>query len=129
MVVRLADLFDGEMHLLEPGEDFTWPVDKVIVGWEEVDEDEPLGPYESPALEPVFSDTPYLHGAWLKEPRDKEKHQIGQGWGSFSVAMSTFVHLTKSQKHQMQRCFRSPAPDVFEFQFKPIEGEWQGGPI
>lgn len=129
MALRMADLMDGEMHLLTPGEDFSWPVDKMVVDFEEIEEetDEPLGPYESAALRPILSDTPYLHGAWMKGEDDRIKHRVAQGWGSFAVAWSTLIHVIGGRKHQFQRPQRGSVPDIFEFQFDSEGCAWEGG--
>lgn len=130
MTVRLADLFDGKIHWLEPTVDFSWPVDLEVVDWEELDEEDELDDYETPACEPVLRKDRSKTSGTSKWPEDAQiRSHIGQGWSSFAVAMSAVMKCIGGDKLQYQYPKYDGTPDLFSFQFKPVEGGWQKGAI
>lgn len=128
--MKLKDLFDGETHYLVPGEDFVYPCVKQIVDWETLEEEEPLGPYESPALAPVFgADWPQNLGAGLKDPVWVQKTEMAQAWGSMSVSMTTLVRIVEGAKEQYQYPHYDGSPDLFTFKYKALDEGWEGGQL
>lgn len=130
VTVPLSQIFDGQMWMFVPGVDFSWPCDQEVVDWEELDEDEPLDDYETPACIAVLSTNRGATSGTAKWPEaDQIKHAIGQGWSSFSVGMSALMHIVGGDKDQYQYPKYDGTPDLFSFQLvlDKTEGSWQGG--
>jgi hypothetical protein len=127
--VRFADLLDGTLHEFEPGEDFIWPIDQVVVDFEEGEEetDEELGPYESPVLVPIVETKEMNDGTAKWSERMREKHRMGMGWSSLAIAISTLIHMVGGARQLYQNTQPAEKMDRFVLHYAPDPEGWPGG--
>jgi len=97
----MSRMFDGEQHWLEPGEYFGDGATQVVSGWEELEEEDVLSPFESPSLTPVLRDTEHK---WATPEYNKRfpLRKQEQAWGSLSVILTAFAHVAGITKKQYQ---------------------------
>jgi hypothetical protein len=126
----LSSLFDGWMTMLDPDVDFVWTERSHILSWEE-DEDEILGPYESPTPIPVLSEWP--GGEW-NTPDGKSVmpfHYEQMAWAGFNLALQTLSKIVGGKPEAYQHV--SYGPDgkgpmdrpTYSFRFVAGETGWQ----
>lgn len=99
--VSLSGIWDGEYHLLEP--DVHFPSDgarMVIDGWEELEEEDVLSPFESPSREPILRRT-----GDDRSELDKKRFPLRdteQAWGSLSVVLGALSRVVEMPRKQYQ---------------------------
>lgn len=96
--MNLSEIWDGEVHYFQPGEDFPDDGARLIVaGWEDLDQEEALSPFESPSVAPVIRETGDV-------ARDTRRPLAGteQAWGSLSVKLTSFSRIIGAPKDQYQ---------------------------
>jgi len=117
--VKLSELFDGEIHALQPGTDFG-PARMVVKDWT-VTDGETLSPYELPTAVPILTKT-----GSNPDPR-LPMAEIEQGWGAFCVSMSSLCRVLGVDKNMHQGntydSKGSLATSEFIFQSKTELGE------
>jgi len=99
--VSLSGIWDGERHLLEP--DVHFPSDgarMVIDGWEDLEEEDVLSPFESPSREPILRET----GSPRSELAQKRfpNAPMEQAWGSLSIVLTALAKVVGVDKKQYQ---------------------------
>lgn len=124
--MKLSELFDGATHMLIPGEDFEAAVVQEIGDLSVEDEDEELGPLESPTLV-----------AELIDRRGSGKNitlpgfDAQQGWGALSMVATSLCTVIGVDKEQYQRNIYTPGGQFdhseYSFAIKVTEDSWQGG--
>lgn len=124
--MKLSELFDGATHTLAPGEDFEAEVVQEIGPLSVEDEDEDLGPLESPPLI-----------AELIDRRGSGKNitlpgfDAQQGWGSLSMVATSLCTILGVDKEQYQRNIYTSNGQFdrseYSFAIKVTEDSWQGG--
>lgn len=99
--IELSRIWDGEEHLFTPGEDFRAEgATLIVVGYEELEEEEELSPYESPSRRPILHDT--RPAVW---DRDADRFPLApteQAWGSLSLTLTALAQILEIKKHQYQ---------------------------
>lgn len=97
MSTTLGGLWDGERHLLEPGEHFlTTGCTLVVLGYEELEEEDVLSPFESASQTPKLLDTGHV-----ADPRFSQR-ETEQAWGSLSTILTSFAAIAEMPKKQYQ---------------------------
>lgn len=99
---KLSTIFDGEQHWFLPGELFPETgATKIIEGFEELEEEDELSPFESPSQTPILRDT--------ARPWDTDSYRqrfplarTEQAWGTFSIALTAFANIAEFSKKQYQ---------------------------
>lgn len=98
MTDKLSAIWDGEEHWFEPGELFAESgATLVIDGFEELDDEEELSPFESPAQTPILRET-----RTIKDDPRFPLQRTEQAWGALSVALSAFAAIAEVDKKQYQ---------------------------
>ena len=120
---KLSAIFDGEQHWFLPGELFpeTGAL-QVIDGFEELEEEEELSPFESPSQTPILRDTVRL---WETEEY-RERFPLArteQAWGRFSIALTAFATIAEISKKQYQHVWpwQDPVKDEVRWSFTTEE--------
>lgn len=110
---KLSAIFDGEQHWFEPGELFpTNGATKMIDGFEELEEEEELSPFESPSQTPILRET-----GRARSDLDKKRFplaDIEQAWGCFSIALTAFANIVEISKKQYQHVWPGQGSDQGE---------------
>jgi hypothetical protein len=98
--MNLSAMFDGEEHWLELDEHFLSDgATKVIDGWEELEEEDVLSPFESPSATPILRDTG-------RAPDPRFPHaQAEQAWGAFSISLTALANICQFEKKQYQHVY------------------------
>ena len=101
---KLSAIWDGEQHWFEPG--VLFPEDgatMTIDGFEELDEEDELSPFESPSRTPILRDT-RSDKKWDTEAYHTRfpLARTEQAWGSFSIALTAFATIAEISKKQYQ---------------------------
>ena len=110
---KLSGIFDGEQHWFLPGELF--PEDgatKIIDGFEELEEEEELSPFESPSQTPILRET-----GRARSDLDKKRFPLAdteQAWGCFSIALTAFANIVEISKKQYQHVWPGQGSDQGE---------------
>ena len=97
----LSGIWDGEYHLLEP--DVHFPADgarMVIDGWEDLEEEDVLSPFESPSREVVLRET----GSY-RSPANLKRFPLlatEQAWGSLSIVLTALSQVLEMPKKQYE---------------------------
>lgn len=99
---KLSLLWDGEQHWLEPGGLFLDDGSAhVIDGFEELEEEDVLSPFESPSRTPILRDTSF--GWDTEEYRRKfPLRRAEQSWGSLSICLTAFATIAEVSKKQYE---------------------------
>jgi hypothetical protein len=119
----LHKLFDGWATMIEPGEDFEYETREHIIDWN-VDEDEELGPYESPSPEPVFASNP----AVFDKNEPLPYHTQSMCWAAFSIALRSLSEIIGGKADAYQHNDYTDGklnPPKYSFRFVPGETGWQ----
>jgi hypothetical protein len=121
--VSLSALWDGELHQLTPGEHFN-QAPRVVLELEEVEEEEPLDPYETPSQVAMVTET----GSGRKLLPDEE---FSQGFGTLSMQLHALAMLLGGTREQFQHNQYDERGHVFvsssfTFQYKPGDNAWVG---
>lgn len=99
---KLSAIFDGEQHWFLPGELFPETgASQIIDGFEELEEEEDLSPFESPSQTPILRDTVRT---WDTD-KYRERFPLArteQAWGCFSIALTAFATIAEISKKQYQ---------------------------
>lgn len=101
MTISLSGIWDGEKHLLEP--DVHFPSDgarDVIDGWEELEEEDDLSPFESPSRDVVLRTT-----GSPRSDLDRKRFPMAdteQAWGALAVALTALATIVGVDKKQYQ---------------------------
>lgn len=101
MTISLSGVWDGEKHLLEPNVHF--PSDgarDVIDGWEELEEEDVLSPFESPSRDVVLRST-----GSPRSDLDRKRFPMAdaeQAWGALAVALTALATILEVDKKQYQ---------------------------
>lgn len=99
--ISLSGIWDGEYHLLEPDEHFPSSGAKMVIdGWEELEEEDVLSPFESPSREPILRET----GSPRSEI-DRQRFPLRdteQAWGSLSVVLGALSRVVEMPRKQYQ---------------------------
>ena len=127
-MAKMSDLFDGEVHYIDPVKDFKVPTVTVVKGWDE-DEDEldELGPYESPSPLPLWHDNPATYNKNGPLPFQLEE----ASWASLSIALGSLCtivggsrvaheHVAYGSKNEMLQ-------PTYTFKFEPGKTGFQKG--
>lgn len=99
---KLSLIWDGEQHWLQPGVLFSEEgAAQVIDGFEELEEEDILSPFESPSRTPILRDTKH---AWDTEAyrRKFPLRRMEQAWGSLSVCLTAFATIAEIDKKQYE---------------------------
>lgn len=120
-MTTLGGIWNGEKHLLEPGEHF--PEEGaylVVVGWEEQEEEDVLSPFESATVEPILKHTQ----TYPDDPRFPNRN-VEQAWGSLSVALGAFAEIAgiRREQYQENRHDNKTVTRMWTFQAKQELGE------
>ncbi len=118
----LSSLFDGWMTEIEPGTDFEAEERWAILDWQE-DEDEELGPYESPSPIPVYSSAQGYYPAG-EIPFQREQ----SAWAGFVLAAKSLADLIGGSTDAYQTgSYTNGKMDQPVYKFKFMQGEtgWQ----
>lgn len=95
---KVSLIFDGEQHWFEPGELFpTDGASQIIEGFEELEEEEELSPFESPSQTPILRET-----RTVKDDPRFPLARTEQAWGAFSIALTAFANIAEFSKKQYQ---------------------------
>lgn len=118
--MSLSDLFDGQLHMMQPGEHFN-DARHVVLTMEEAEEEEPLDPYETPSQVAMIAETGQV-GRILPD------QQYSQGWGALSLCLGAAARLLGGTKDQYQHNHYDAKSKYesseFSFLFKPgVEDE------
>lgn len=111
----LASLWDGELHWLDPQDGYfpTTGAAQIIYGWEELEEEDILSPFESPSVEPLLRDT----GSPNPDPRFPQA-SLEQAWGTLSIHLTALATILGTPKKQYQHVNHNtkPATSTWSFQ-------------
>lgn len=117
-MTTLGGVWDGERHLLEPGEHFAEGAYLVVDGFEEQEEEDVLSPFESPSVEPILREA-RAHPKDERFPlRDKE-----QAWGALSTTLSAFAAIVEAPKDQYQENNHATGETLWSFKTKQPLGD------
>ena len=101
-MATLGSLWDGEQHWLEPGEYFGDQGSTLVIdGWEELEEEDVLSPFESRSLKPILKETALK---WDTPEHNKKfpLRKTEQSWGSLSIILTAFARVAGVDKKQYQ---------------------------
>ena len=120
---KLSAIFDGEQHWFLPGELFpeTGAL-QIIDGFEELEEEEELSPFESPSQTPILRDA--VRPWETEEYRERfPLARTEQAWGRFSIALTAFATIAEISKKQYQHVWpwQDPVKDEVRWSFTTEE--------
>lgn len=114
--VSLSGIWDGEYHLLTPDEHFPSDGARLVIdGWEELEEEDVLSPFESPSREPILRET----GADWDTPKYRERFPMRgaeQAWGSLSVILGALSRVVEMPRKQYQNVNHTTNEVTWSFQ-------------
>lgn len=119
---KLSDIWDGETHYFEAG--VLFPEDgaaHIIIGFEELEEEDVLSPFESPSRTPILHQTRRERSA-LDQKRFPLA-DVEQAWGAFSIALTAFAIIAEISKKQYQHVWPGigSEPGVVKWSFTTDE--------
>ena len=98
---KLSGIFDGEQHWVLPGELFPENgASQIIDGFEELEEEDELSPFESPSQTPLLRETERARSDLYKKRFPLARTE--QAWGCFSIALTAFANIAEISKKQYQ---------------------------
>jgi hypothetical protein len=110
----LSALMDGEVYILQQDQEFTAPCDLIVTGWEEVESDEELDPFESAELVPTLEKSGSVA---FKLPHA----DLSQGYACVVGRLRHYAAcLGRETRHWEHNSYKGDPP-VFSFQLKPEE--------
>jgi hypothetical protein len=111
----LSALMDGEEHELVVGNHFTAPANRVVSGWDEVEEDVELDPFESPELAPILVATG-------ETPVKLPFADLSQGYACLVMRLRNYASIMEMETRHYERNQYVPrVPPMFTFQRKNDE--------
>lgn len=100
-MTSMSGMFDGELHWLEPDEYFpSTGATLVVDGWEELEEEDVLSPFESASQMPILRETGVDRGEAYRAKFPLQ--QTEQAWGSLSVQLGALCTILDVPKKQYQ---------------------------
>lgn len=113
--MSLAGIWDGERHLLEPGEYFLDTGARYVIdSWEEDEEEDILSPFESPTMIPLLRET-----GSPRSDLDRQRfpmHDTEQAWGSLSIGLTALAMILDETKKQYQEINHQNNSHAWSFQ-------------
>lgn len=121
-MTSLSGMFDGQQHWLEPDEYFpSTGATLVVDGWEELEEEDVLSPFESPSVEPILRET----GREYSERYNQQfpLRATEQAWGALSVQLTALCSILGVSKKQYQHIWpgQGSTPDDIKWSFMTDE--------
>ncbi|AWY04525.1 hypothetical protein SEA_KRAMPUS_70 [Microbacterium phage Krampus] len=120
---KLSAIWDGEQHWFELGVLFpATGAAQTIIGFEDLEEEEELSPFESPSRTPILHNTAH---SWDNE-RYRERFPLQraeQAWGAFSISLTAFATIAEIDKKQYQHVWPGigSEPGVVKWSFTTDE--------
>lgn len=118
---KLSTIWDGEQHWFEV--DDLFPADgasQVIDGFEDLEEEEELSPFESPSRTPILRDT---GSSTALEEKRFPLARTEQAWGTLAISLTAFATVAEISKKQYQHVWPGigSEPGVVKWSFATDE--------
>lgn len=115
MSVSLSGVWDGKRHLLEPDVHFSSEGARLVIdGWEELEEEDVLSPFESPSREPILRMT-----GSPRSDNDRKRYpnaDAEQAWGGLSITLTALAKVMGVDKKQYQNIDHKENTVTWSFQ-------------